>query len=90
VCQERGQRSDTRDRVEMSRLPWQDSLPLWALLRKSRYLFEIFIFGSNLHLTCSLGGGDGWVADLFFEEDIAVISSGRLTGVVGVGHDGYA
>jgi hypothetical protein len=65
-------------------------LPLCALLRKSRYLFEICISGLNLHLTSSLGGGNGWVVDLFFEEDIAVIRGGGLAGVVGVGHDGKA
>ncbi len=38
----------------------------------------------------SLVGGNGWVADLFLEEDVAIISYGGLAGVVGVGHDGYA
>ena len=51
---------------------------------------EIKISTRNLHLTSSLGGGDGWVADLFFEKDVAVISNGGFTGVVGVGHDGNA
>ena len=35
----------------------------------------------------SLVGRDGWGADLFFEKNIAIISGGGFTGIVGVGHD---
>jgi hypothetical protein len=51
---------------------------------------EIKISIWNLHLMSSLVRGGGWVTDLFFEEDITIISSGGFAGVVRVGHDGNA
>ena len=54
-----------------------------------RIITEISYFDidSQVFDFSSLVGRDGWVADLFLEEDITIIGGGGFTGVIGVGHD---
>jgi len=53
---------------------------------KSAFMDQIY----TERVTNNLVGGDGEVVNLFFEEDVPIISGGGLAGIVGVGHDGHA